>query len=102
MDIKAFLDRQVEFSYKTFGPGRNHIGIVDHIEKELAEIMENPTDVEEWVDVVILAFDGAWRAGHTPSEIQNALMSKLLKNESRKWPDWRTAEPNKAIEHIRE
>lgn len=49
-----------------------------------------------------LAFDGAWRSGHTPEQIVAAIEAKQTKNEGRTWPDWRTAEPGKAIEHVRE
>lgn len=50
---------------------------------------------------MILAFDGALRSGHSPRRIISALVAKQAKNESREWPDWRTAAPGKAIEHIR-
>ena len=56
----------------------------------------------EWIDVVILAMDGAWRTGSTPEMIALGLTMKLLENKRRKWPDWRTADPDKAIEHVRE
>jgi hypothetical protein len=49
----------------------------------------------------MLAFDGAWRSGHSPEQIVEAYAAKLAKNEKRVWPDWRTADPNKAIEHTR-
>lgn len=101
MDLVRHLNRQRNFSIKAFGPGNRTKGVIDHIRKELAEIEENPADLEEWIDVVILALDGAWRAGHTPVEIVDALLAKQAKNEQREWPDWRTAEPDKAIEHIR-
>jgi len=95
------LKRQKEFSEKTFGPGHRPEGLCDHIRKELDEIAAAPYTLEEWIDVVILAFDGAWRSEHSPSQIVEALIAKQKKNESRKWPDWRTAEPGKAIEHIK-
>lgn len=57
--------------------------------------------LSEWIDVAILALDGAWRAGYSPSEIISALVAKQTKNESRQWPDWRTAPTDKAIEHVR-
>lgn len=100
-DLVAHLHRQREFSLKTFGPGARTAGVVDHIRKELIEIEADPTDVKEWIDVVILAFDGAWRAGFEPSEIVEAIVAKQTKNEKRRWPDWRTADPDKAIEHDR-
>lgn len=100
-DIVKHIRRQMAFSERAFGPGQRTAGVCDHIRKELAEIEAAPTDVEEWVDVVLLAIDGAWRAGASPQRIALALAAKLAKNEQRTWPDWRTADPNKAIEHVR-
>ena len=101
-DFRRHLQRQRDWSAKTFGPGERSQGVVDHIRKELNEIEAAPFDLTEWIDVVILALDGAWRAGHSPDEIIAALVAKQAKNEGRKWPDWRTAAPGKAIEHIEE
>lgn len=100
--LVARVHRQRDFSLRTFGPGERTAGLIDHIRKELDEIEKTPEDVTEWIDVVILALDGAWRVGHSPETIAAALKAKQEKNESRQWPDWRTAEPGKAIEHIRE
>ncbi|MGS1093073.1 dATP/dGTP pyrophosphohydrolase domain-containing protein [Aquamicrobium terrae] len=100
-DLVTHLERQREFSLKTFGPGTRAAGVVDHIRKELREIEADPTEVEEWIDVIILAFDGAWRAGYEPAQIVKAIVAKQAKNEKRRWPDWRTADPDKAIEHDR-
>lgn len=102
MNLIKHLQRQKEWSSTTFGPGPRHEGIIDHIQKELEEIRSEPNDVSEWVDVVILALDGAWRAGHSAEEIAAALEAKQVKNEGRLWPDWQTADPDKAIEHIRD
>ncbi len=101
LDLVAHLHRQRAFSERTFGPGARTAGVCDHIRKELAEIESAPADVEEWIDVVLLALDGAWRSGATPEQIATALDAKQTKNERRKWPDWRTVEPGKAIEHDR-
>jgi hypothetical protein len=95
------IERQREWSRTTFGPDPHAEGVIDHIRKELVEIEEAPEDLEEWVDVIILGIDGAWRAGHSPQEIIDAIITKQLKNENRQWPDWRTAPAGKAIEHIR-
>lgn len=102
--MQALIDhliRQRAFSLKTFGPGARTAGVLDHIRKELREIEAAPTDLSEWIDVVILAFDGAWRAGYSPDEIVGALLAKQVRNESRQWPDWRAAALDKAIEHVR-
>lgn len=100
-DLIAHLTRQREFSERTFGPGVRTKGVVDHIRKELIEIEAKPDDLSEWVDVILLALDGAWRTGHTPQQICEGMTAKQVKNEARTWPDWRTADPNKAIEHDR-
>ncbi|YCC51859.1 dATP/dGTP pyrophosphohydrolase domain-containing protein [Pseudomonas aeruginosa] len=99
--FEQHLHRQRRFSERTFGPGSRAAGVVDHIRKELREIEENPGDLAEWIDVVILALDGAWRTGATPAQIIDALVAKQTKNEGRTWPDWRTAPADKAIEHVR-
>lgn len=100
-DLVAHLHRQREFSLRTFGPGERAAGVLDHIRKELVEIEADPKDIIEWVDVILLALDGAWRSGHTPEEIAQAITDKPSRNEARQWPDWRTAEPGMAIEHVR-
>lgn len=100
--LASHLRRQIYFSQRTFGPGPRTAGVVDHIRKELTEIEQKPTDLEEWVDVIILAFDGAWRSGATPEQITKAIVAKQTRNEARQWPDWRTVPNDKAIEHKRE
>lgn len=96
------LEHQREWSLKTFGPGSRTMGVIDHIRKELAEIEADPQDIREWVDVIILAFDGAWRAGWEPADIIAAIQAKQAKNEARAWPDWRDCSPDRAIEHVRD
>lgn len=96
----AHLANQRRWSENTFGPGNRTLGVIDHIRKELDEIEADPLDVFEWVDVIILAFDGAWRAGWEPQQIIDAIREKQARNEARMWPDWRTAPADKAIEHI--
>ncbi|WP_313171405.1 dATP/dGTP pyrophosphohydrolase domain-containing protein [Stenotrophomonas sp.] len=100
-DLVAHLERQRYFSAHTFGPGTRAAGIVDHIRKELLEIEADPGDLREWVDVIILAFDGAWRSGATAQEIISAIVVKQTKNEGRTWPHWSTMPADKAIEHDR-
>jgi len=101
-DVLAHLSRQREWSGRTtFGPSDRAKGVVDHIRKELREIEADPTDLSEWIDVVILAFDGAWRAGYTPEQILAQWIGKQSKNEARQWPDWRSMPADKAIEHDR-
>ena len=101
MDLVAHLHRQRKFSKATFGPGMRTLGVIEHIRKELKEIKANPTDLFEWIDVIALGFDGAWRAGHSPEKVAAALEEKQTICEAREWPDWKVANPDLAIEHIR-
>lgn len=101
MDLIAHLYRQRAFSRATFGPGARTAGVIDHIRKELVEIEADPTNLKEWTDVILLALDGAWRAGFAPEQIAEMIQSVQTRNENRDWPDWRTAPKDKAIEHVR-
>jgi hypothetical protein len=51
----------IPFSRKTFGAGMRTEGLCRHLEKEIAEVRAKPNDVKEWIDIIILGLDGAWR-----------------------------------------
>lgn len=110
MDLQQHLIRQMAFSHATFGPGERTQGVSDHIRKELVEVAEANGEASEWVDVVILALDGLTRriafvnGERKDPEIVaqmacSMIRNKQTKNEARQWPNWRDADPNKAIEH---
>lgn len=95
-----FLDRKAKWSNATFGFGARYEGVCRHIEKELAEIRKDPDDLTEWVDVVLLALDGAQRAGFSPEQIWAAMRAKQRINQTRKWPA--PGGQDETVEHIRE
>ena len=114
--IFAMLLRRAEHSNLAFGPDFRWRGILDHLRKELAEVeLAEGTDLEEWIDIILLGLDGATRCAlvqldnpksvsshiRSTTDVLRALEAKIEKNAARKWPDWRTADPNKAIEHDR-
>lgn len=101
LNLEQYIADQRLWSGETFGPGARTAGLLAHIGKELEEIAGNPGEVSEWVDVIILAIDGAWRAGHEPTEIAAALVDKQRKNFARSWPDWRTSGQDEPIEHLK-
>lgn len=98
MDIAEYVRRQMEWSRVVFGPGRRTEGVLKHIEKEVQEVRRSPTDLE-WIDIVILALDGAWRAGYTPEQIADALAYKQAKNMRREWPS--PVSEDEPVEHVR-
>lgn len=99
-----YIAEQAAWAEATFGPRhlRGPHGPLDHLKKELVEVEENIYDLEEWSDILILGFDGATRAGHSPQEIIDCVLNKFEKNKERDWPDWRGRDLMKAIEHIRD
>lgn len=114
LDLQQHLKRQMAFSRATFGPGERRQGVADHIKKEIDDeiLLHDVSSSEaagEWVDVVLLALDGLWRAlaasenawGQVPFIAAQMIEAKQSRNEQRTWPDWRTADPKKAIEHNR-
>lgn len=99
--LAAFFDEKKEWSLKTFGPGDRYTGVVEHIRSELKEIERNPSDLVEWVDVVLLAMDGAWRSARADGKAFTAALSaKQEKNVCRKWPDWRTLGEGTVSRHL--
>jgi hypothetical protein len=99
-DLVAHLRRQRIFSLATFGPGERAQQVADYLLK-YGDRFRIPGDIEGWAELILLTLDCAWRAGHAPEDIALAIATKQARNELRIWPDWRTAEPGKAIEHVR-
>ena len=100
-DLIQYLRRLRIFSERAFGPLERRQGIIDHIRKELIEVEAAPDALDEWIDIVTMAFDGALRAGCSPEQIVAQLDVTLTRNENRQWPDWRSVPADRAIEHIR-
>lgn len=100
-DLQQHLDRQREWSLATFGEGLRTRQITSHIRKECDEIEDRPASLEEWCDVIALAFDGCWRCGFTIEDVAAELDRKLTVNINRKWPPI-GKDNGQPIEHVRE
>ena len=98
--LNYYVHVQEKWSRKTFGSARRTKGLIDHIQKELKEIENDPTDLKEWIDIMILAMDGYWRHGGRSEDLMRMLQDKQRVNISRKWPQ--PISEDKAVEHIRE
>lgn len=104
VDLTKIIRRQQIFSSRTFGDGERTEGILKHIEYEVREVRDSGGDLDEWIDIVILALDGAWRrasaAGLDPCiDVAMRLMRKQTINELRSWPA--LGPEDEPIEHIR-
>lgn len=100
-----YLAHQRAWSDEAFGPGKRTAGVLDHISKEIVEVSDSDGALDEWADIIILALDGASRAavdeGRSVADVLRAVADKQALNERRTWPDWRTQDTDKAIEHDR-
>jgi len=78
MDLKQHLIRQMAFSHATLA--------LDGLTRRLAYI------------------GGAERANpdYVAEIACNMIVGKQTHNEARVWPDWRTSDPRKAIEHVKQ
>lgn len=62
LGLAEYMAHASVWSYRTFGPGARTAGGGAHIRKEIEETENEPGDMSEWADLVILALDGCWRA----------------------------------------
>src|SRR5690606_41420186 len=90
LDFVAHLREQREFPLRTFVPDPQTTGVIAHIRKKLEELEADPYDLEGWIDVVLLACDGAWRHGHEPEAIAAALRATLQQHKRRQLRAGRT------------
>lgn len=73
--------KQRLFSLATFGDTtldrltRN----LNHIKSELHEINEQPSDIEEWADLLLIAIDSFWRTGGIPFRIYNRELKEIAR-----------------------
>lgn len=88
--LMDLLRVQIPWSRDTFGPGMRAEGILKHIKAELDEVRSappgSPERLTEWIDIILLALDGAWRNGATPEEIWECICAKAERNRQREWP----------------
>lgn len=99
LDLQRFLQDFHNWSLATFGTGKRTSAVLQHIRRELAEVEREPDELSEWVDVILLAFNGAMRRGATPRQVCAALVAKHLINQDRLWPA--TGADDEVMEHIR-
>lgn len=83
-DFAMFFNQKADWSRRIFG--ESYDGVIKHLRKEVEEAAQNPSSLEEWVDVANLAMDGAMRhAGADGEAFVAALLAKHQKNINRTW-----------------
>jgi predicted house-cleaning noncanonical NTP pyrophosphatase (MazG superfamily) len=70
-----------------------------HLQKEVAELAEDPSDLEEIADCMILLAGLAHKQNYTPQDLRQAIREKLEINKKRVW-----GKPDKdgVVEHVRD
>lgn len=99
--LRMFWHSQAEWSRATFGSDteRGPQGPLKHLAKEVQECLADPSDLMEFVDMQLLIFDAARRAGFTFEQLVKGCWEKLEVNKARKWQKPTTDE---AVEHVRD
>ncbi len=84
-NIKEFFDTKLAWSRDTYGDLSSKT-IIDHLHKEIIEASYDPKDILEWVDIILLAIDGAGRfANADGATFVEALKKKFEINRKRTW-----------------
>jgi hypothetical protein len=96
---KALIDYIAEhaaWSKRTFGGDVRQAAILSSILAEIDEVRGAPTSdqaLQAWVDIARHALDGAWRSGHTPFAVMQALVTAQTMDVTRRYPPLRMQEP---------
>ena len=88
-----------EWSDKTFGNIDNPTGCLNHLKKEVDELIDSPRDEMEYADCMMLIIDAYRKIGGTADELVQACFEKYDICLTRTWgpPD-----ENGVSQHIRE
>lgn len=95
--LTELLIEKRDWSLKEFGEGLRTDEILRHVLKEVEEIRAVPTDLEESVDLALLAMDLFWRGGGAPEKFLVMLWAKFRINVERKW----VMGPDGHAEHVK-
>ncbi len=98
-NFQPLQDSITEWADSIFGKDRKPEYILQHLKKEIEELIKEPSRLEEYADVGILWLNSAAKAGHNVDDLYFSMVGKMMVNKSRKWgkPD-----ENGVVEHLRE
>jgi len=83
-EMLDFFQEMRNWSEITFGED-DGTGTAKHLAKEALEAAENPKDIMEWADCLMLTTDGAYRAGYSLEQLLEAVVKKFEICKKRKW-----------------
>jgi hypothetical protein len=82
--LSDLQDRVIEFQREKF-PNQTLDAKLEHLRREVVELIENPRDRSEWADVFLLFLGSANKAGLSAPELIAIAHEKITINENRKW-----------------
>jgi hypothetical protein len=91
------------FEQAAQGESRNGspLEVLPLIRANMERVRQDPSDLEAWLNITALAFEGGRRTGANAAELLETLAAKFARNQSRVWPDWRGRPVDRPIEHDR-
>lgn len=95
VNLACLIADHAKWSQTTFGMDGvcGPIGALKHLQKEAAEAMDRPGEIEEYADCFLLLLDASRRAGFSFAELVAGAEEKLLVNKARCWPPCVDGEP---------
>lgn len=89
------------WSQKTFGSDsdRGPLGPLRHLEREAVEAQQNPVDILEFADCLLLLLDASRRAGFSLFDLIEGARRKLAINKEREWST--PSSGDEPVEHVR-
>lgn len=83
-DWKKFQDEIKQWESETFPKSTLH-SRMEHLRDETFEVEDNPKDIYEWADVLMLYFQGLTEQGYTLDDVYDACIKKFEILKNREW-----------------
>lgn len=96
-DIYELERQHIAWVKETFAD-ESPLGAIKHLQREVKELHDNPADITEYADCLLLLMSTASRAGFSMHDIVRAGWEKLAVNKGR---EWGTPDSEGIIEHTR-
>jgi len=94
----GLVERIADFQKRKF-PNVTVAAKLLHAQKEITEVINDPNDLVEWADVLILFLAAAHQQGLTLPQLVAAAYVKMDENERRKWA---APDADGCVHHIKE
>jgi hypothetical protein len=98
-NFQPLQDSITAWADSVFGKDRKPEYILQHLKKEIEELIKDPSSLEEYADVGILWLNAAKKTGYDVDDLYFAIVGKMWVNKCRKWGKM---DENGVVEHIRE